>query len=762
MINYTKEFDYNYLFNLYGENVIASMTDTKGKIIFASKAYVKISGYTLDELIGQKHSIVRHPDMPASAFKELWDTIKSDNIWQGEVLNLKKDGGFYWVNATITPQHNANGKIIGYASIREDITAKKETIVLHKQLENILNNIDEGFLIFNKNGFISKSYSKKCLDILNQDDIYGKNISDILFANDINLKEIFDYAHSELLKTTDISIKNIFISLFPHKHYNQNNIISIKYKLLPNDEILVLIDDVTQQIELENKIKHEQQMQKMIIAIATHKKETIDLKESFQLFLDNLNDTINITKLKIDLHTFKGLFAQQEMLYTTDAIHDIETIIKNNNLAINLNLVFLKSNLQIAFNKDLKIIYEILGENFLSPVTFLKVEIDHIRSAKKKLEKIIKKTNKNKHKEDLFDLLKDISSMQEQPFIDMLSIYKVTIKSISKSINKDMYPLEINGDKKLLISDIFKPFCDSLVHIFRNSMVHGIEDTYTRETLNKNLKGKITCSYKLINGNIILKISDDGQGIDTSKILQKAISLQLVTKEESEKLKEEDILKLIFSAKLSTHENEDNLAGRGVGLASVIYELRQLKGTVDIQNNKNYGLKFVFTLPYHQVPDDINSADILLDKITNIGKTFLSNDMKIECTNIYKINNINLNKHYATVSFNGVADIFFIISFNQKLLEKMYNEFIPYEISAEDKKEVLDTLPNEIVNTIAGLSISKFTTKYKDLKLSEPIMLDKMILDSLLKENLSAIAAIETEIGNFECAIIITKDDTEG
>ena len=85
--------------SLVDKNIITSTTDNQGKIILASEAFCEISGYTKEELIGQKHNILRHPDMPASIFSELWQTIKNGNIWKGEIKNLKKNGDFYWVRA---------------------------------------------------------------------------------------------------------------------------------------------------------------------------------------------------------------------------------------------------------------------------------------------------------------------------------------------------------------------------------------------------------------------------------------------------------------------------------------------------------------------------------------------------------------------------------------------------------------------------------------------------------------------------------------
>jgi aerotaxis receptor len=96
---------------------LVSETDEKGIINFANDDFCKIAGYGLDELIGKHHNIVRHPDMPKNAFKDLWATVKSNGIWTGYVKNKTKNGDFYWVYATVYPFQNCYGEN-GYISCR--------------------------------------------------------------------------------------------------------------------------------------------------------------------------------------------------------------------------------------------------------------------------------------------------------------------------------------------------------------------------------------------------------------------------------------------------------------------------------------------------------------------------------------------------------------------------------------------------------------------------------------------------------------------
>ena len=97
--------------------LIVSRTDLAGIITHANDAFVEMSAYSREELIGAPHHILRHPDMPKIAFKGLWDTLTAGQKWHGYVKNLRKDGAYYWVYATAVPNIR-NGVIVGYTSVR--------------------------------------------------------------------------------------------------------------------------------------------------------------------------------------------------------------------------------------------------------------------------------------------------------------------------------------------------------------------------------------------------------------------------------------------------------------------------------------------------------------------------------------------------------------------------------------------------------------------------------------------------------------------
>ncbi len=97
--------------------VIVSRTDPKGRITYVNEAFIRSSGFSRDESMGQPHNFIRHPDMPPEAFADLWITIKAGKPWSALVKNRRKNSGFYWVKANVTPMVDG-GRITGYMSVR--------------------------------------------------------------------------------------------------------------------------------------------------------------------------------------------------------------------------------------------------------------------------------------------------------------------------------------------------------------------------------------------------------------------------------------------------------------------------------------------------------------------------------------------------------------------------------------------------------------------------------------------------------------------
>ncbi len=118
--------------------ILVSECDLEGNIIYANQAFCEISGYSLEQLIGVKHNIVRHPDMPAQIYDDLWQSLKDNKTWRGILKNRCSNGDHYWVLATVKPISDDHGNIISYRSLRRKATleAIEQTKTLYQRLNN--------------------------------------------------------------------------------------------------------------------------------------------------------------------------------------------------------------------------------------------------------------------------------------------------------------------------------------------------------------------------------------------------------------------------------------------------------------------------------------------------------------------------------------------------------------------------------------------------------------------------------------------------
>ena len=230
----------NNLLNEYKKVVdisnIVSKTDLKGNITYVNSKFCEISGYSKKELIGKPHNLLRHPNMPKEAFENLWETIQAKKIWQGVVQNLKRDGSSYFVDSTIMPIFNEDGKVIEYIAIRHDVTqlvlktAEVEELKLKQMVENI----------------------GKAIDITIEDTIKNMPIATIVIDMNDN---ILNY-NEEFESIFDMLEDRKILSKLHHKNLNLRNIFIANKEFLTKDELINWKDEFSEKIvKLNDKKK---------------------------------------------------------------------------------------------------------------------------------------------------------------------------------------------------------------------------------------------------------------------------------------------------------------------------------------------------------------------------------------------------------------------------------------------------------------------------------------------------------------------------
>jgi len=579
----------------------------------------------------------------------------------------------------------------------------KETLEdTNKKVKTLLDNAGEGFLYFDNNMIVGSEYSKEVFNIFKQD-VSNKDLTELLYD---------DISDREFLKSTLIGILNdtplrqeILISLLQKEFVINGKFIEVQYKVIDDKTFMMILKDITHERELAQKVKDEQQILKMVVEVVTTLEQFIEIKNSYInliLFINDYKSLDKMAELKREIHTFKGLFAQKEMLNIVKELHQFETHIinttKNNELdPVIKNITF--NDMKEWLDKDIDILKDILGEDIFSKANHISIDKNRLGKLQAKIESFIKE---KKIVGDGVDIvLKDIEELKYNNVGTLFRPYEKLVEQLSVRLEKDVNPLVLEG-KEIYLNNIYKSFINSLVHIFRNSLDHGIEMPERRLELNKDITGTIKCIVTQDENNTTIKISDDGSGIDTDKVKQKALQKGIISEDEAQKMSEDDLIQLIFRDDFSTSENVTDLSGRGVGLSSVLNELNKLGGELKVQNKRFIGTKFTFILPNST---NSHSDKDLLEKLAQRTISYYSENLSISLEEDYTIKTvdcIDIDEQAITIALTNDMAGKVYMGISKAHAIKLIKEYLDDDMSDEEIDELSIGNLAEILNITLG------------------------------------------------------------
>ena len=488
---------------------------------------------------------------------------------------------------------NSNINIVA-ETLKKDEILVKQIKEKSKKIKQLLDNANQGFLYFDASMKIKEGDSSVTEEIFEQE-ILDSKITQLLYPNDIEQQKYMEESLVDLL-TMDQLRQELMLSLLETQFLINGKSISVEYKILNKTSFMLILTDITEKIELDEKLKDEEQTLKMIIEVVITLEQFMEIKKDYYKFTSHIDDFKSLDKLgelRRYTHTFKGLFAQKEMLHIVKHLHKFEDVI-NSSIKQNHLLETLKNLQTDTMNQwledDLEILTDILGDEYFK-------QSNSISISKDRIVRLYEQVKDNKV------LATEIKKLTYHNIEIFFRPYEKMVTQLAKKLEKELYPLQVQSNE-IYLSSQYEAFLKSLVHIFRNSVDHGIETPEEREELGKDFQGLITCNIYQKEQTLYIDISDDGRGIDIEKIKQLALDKKLVSESKLTHLSEKEIIMFIFEDAFSTASKITDISGRGVGLASLLGELKKLNGSIEIKNNFHKGIKFQFILPLDE--DDID------------------------------------------------------------------------------------------------------------------------------------------------------------
>ncbi|MCD4757622.1 MAG: PAS domain S-box protein [Arcobacteraceae bacterium] len=460
---------------LVDKYIIRTTTDTRGVITSANEAFCDISGYTEEELIGKPHSIIRDPDMPKEAFKDLWDTIQSGKSWSGEVKNRKKDGSSYWVFAYIEPIFDDKHIIIGYSAIRQEITDKKDAQFKMEQIDAIIKfaNSGVGTIDFEGNFLSVNGYYTKLFGY-STEEMIGKNCIEMSSSDS---KIVAEEALKTAIETGTVSQ----VEKACDDKYGNKVHVEFSLNLLPDKKtFVVVINSLEDKKKLEALNKSLNEKIKQEVEKSTKQLEMIQKEQLESAKLSSIGAlAAGIThEINTPLTYIKGNF--ELMNYDIDDLEpsDIKTRMKNDSIKIIegidriANIIeSMKEVSQVASEKkDLVNIYStlvtalIVSHNSINQITnvYLNGEKFDINTDKNKFI-FNSKVQKQRIEQVWIVIIKN--ALDQLIYIDDFDNRKLSI-DINNIENHVVVQFKDNGGgiKKDILENIFEPFVSFKEH----------------------------------------------------------------------------------------------------------------------------------------------------------------------------------------------------------------------------------------------------------------------------------------------------------
>jgi two-component system chemotaxis sensor kinase CheA len=476
-----------------------------------------------------------------------------------------------------------------------------------RHVTNILDNLDSGFLIFDKAGKVQPGYSK-ISELYFGEGLAEKKVEEILKIDPKIWGNIESWR--EILFNNVLPFKDACL-LGPGSYEKmEGRHIELGYRPILNgsalEGVVLIASDKTVERELFRKFEEEKARVDLIIKITTNRDAFLDFIRESRSFIGALNaELANPGNAEIDLesafrtmHTLKGNSAMYSCTRIKSVAHELESdlmeIRSRAGAGFRDYLPKLRAGLA-ALDEEVSHVLEhhkaLLGEMGAENVELRRVTVTTNTLS------ILEKALLENFRRDSGIYRMFMDNFVLEPLLPSIKKLEPVAQSVAERRQKLIKPVKWTGEGTRVRIEHYKKLVAALVHFFRNAVDHGIETPDERELAGKDPEGQITVVLESLadddDPRLVLRMSDDGKGIDPEFIRKKIVEKGLATAEEAAKLDDNAVIQYVFKNGFSTADVVSDLSGRGVGLDAIAYEAKRLSGRAYVTSQKGKGVEMV-------------------------------------------------------------------------------------------------------------------------------------------------------------------------
>ena len=480
-----------------------------------------------------------------------------------------------------------------------------------KETVNILENVEEGLFLLDRNYIIGSQHSKSLDSFFMEKNLGGRNFLDLL--RPLVTKKILDTVeeYTEILFSPRVN-ETLITELNPLNQVEINQSLdsgsfdtryfsfqfSRVYENMDFNSLLVTVKDITEQVELAELLKaaNEKVGKEIDMLLAIIHVDNIMLTDFLKTTENGLNRVNNILK--------EPAKTREKLQRKLEIISRITHKLKGDSTVLGLEFIVDKfHNLEnlIAVIREKQ---SLTGEDFLPLVVLLDQLISDFRIIRN-LQLKMNEIDNSMIKPSLISTA-NVTNSKSTAGIATSASWKIQMSNLVTQVAKDFKKQVVlnmsDFDSTLLSNQQFEPVKDIIVQSLRNAVAHGLETPVSRESAGKSREGNVKVALSKNSSGLQLTIRDDGNGLDLEKIKSKAVSMGITTQSQIEEWQKGKLLSLIFMQGFTTSQNSGIHAGQGVGMDLIKSQLDALKGQVKVRFKQGHFTEFRYHFqPGHTV-----------------------------------------------------------------------------------------------------------------------------------------------------------------